>query len=206
MSETNGTREFEIHSPIGVIHTRTTNPAMLRLLQEEIENPDPVPIVEEEVEPRKRPPVLQKRFDVAIRDWTIRQISTPKRIVRWVAWWFKLPWRIGSLLWAVTGKRLDVYAVEKRNEACADCPMRYDFIRRNGKVSAHCAGCNCPAWRLSDLDFKNRLERWHCPQRKHEGPYPDDGIRNLLESLGYDPNGSAGGCSGCGCGKKQGGA
>lgn len=95
-----------------------------------------------------------------------------------------------------------------RQAECQKCPRRV----RSGEHS-YCGQCGCPRWLLSRLEYKNSRMGWHCPERRHPGPYPDDGLRKtLLESgdvseadLAVDvvPDDKP---SGCGCGADQAGA
>lgn len=123
--------------------------------------------------PRKVPPppppqlpmvVIWKRWDLRFRDYVLRQIRTPHRIVRWSSYWVKFPWRVSSFMYAIVGPRVDP---DKRNDICATCSSRIYHLMRNGTAYLHCGKCGCPIWHLSELQFKNRLKNWNCPLGKH---------------------------------------
>lgn len=205
----------ELDSLAQELPTNTTDPgtrremilAMLRYNESPIERVE-VQVVERNEAAGKKLPlyVLQKRWDVRLRDWMTAQATQPKRITRWLAWWIPLPWKIGSFFRVMLSHKLDSVLVVERDTVCDGCDQRYHFVRRDGETSDHCAACKCPATRFSTLAFKNERANWKCPLRKHAGPYPNDPQANALMELGYDENvvlsAVGGGCTGCGCGKK----
>jgi hypothetical protein len=222
MSELNGQvrepTEAELAEIIETIPTPITDGPTLRQMAlaywaDQHGQPAPEPEPVEQAEPQKKLPrvVLQKRFDLALRDWLAAQATQPRRIARWLAWWIALPWRVGSFAAVMLGGNVDAETLLDRDTECNDCEQRYFFVRRNGAKSSHCAACKCPAWKFSTLKVKNQRAGWKCPLRKHEGPYSNDRQIETLKVLGYEENAAlsaagSGGCTGCGCGKaKQGG-
>ena len=183
---------------------------VLAMLRVSAEQEQQVELQEVEVQTERKPSppryVLQKRWDIRLRDWLLTQAAQPKRLARWLSWWIALPWRVGSFVRTIAGGKIrDPFEIAEREAICERCDQRYVFIRLNGKQSDHCQACKCPPTRWSALDYKNQLANWHCPLRKHPGPYPNDGQAVALKGLGYEENAVlsavGGGCTGCGCGK-----
>lgn len=196
--------------------TRTTHPGALALMQYEAEHPLPIaaePEPEKAADPSPiRPRVkIAARWDKALLAWGLRQITQPHRISRWLAWWTKFPWRVASFTRVVTSRRISDEEYEARNDQCfgkytenfAPCERLYFRIAGSGMMTAHCAGCGCPATMLSSLTSiadagwlarilnrwiggKNRKRRWYCPLYRHPGTYPLDKVRETLRRNGYD--------------------
>jgi hypothetical protein len=198
--------------------TRITDPETLQLLADEIVqiaerrvDPDEPEVIVEETRREPEKPklpryILQRTRRVAVRDWVHTQIATPKRIVRWLSWWWLLPWKSASFVSVLLSRKVDPETLLERDTACNECDQRFYFVRLNGRASSHCAACKCPAWKMSELRYKNQKNGWKCPLRKHPGEYANDAQAEALERIGYEKNAVlsavGGGCTGCGCGKK----
>lgn len=227
MIETNGLIQLP------PVSTRCTNPDTLRLLAEQLVASaeavvDPLPEperVEAQAETERKPAlpkyVLQKRIDIRFRDWLMVQVNQPKRIARWLSWWIALPWRAVIFLNVVLSPKIPPDAtyedtagesftgtevIENRKKICRECDQRYAFVHLDGSVTFHCSACKCPPTGWSENDYRAEFSGFHCPLRKHPGPYPNDGQAGALKGLGYEENAVlsavGGGCTGCGCGKK----
>ena len=177
----------------------------------EANRPAPVAPPAQPAKPQLPTVVVAKRWDILIRDWCMAKLAHP--------WLFAVgcitaPWRLASVVWVLTGPRVDYAELDARDRACAACPKRYVYVRRNGDTSEHCGACSCPAWHYSRNWVRNAFARWHCPLRKHPGTYPQDVQRAAIVDIGYDPEsatriligGGGSGCSGCGCGGNKTGA
>lgn len=222
MNESNGNGTITLQIP-----TRTTDPATLRLMAEQLrqtveESPVEQFVSSLDVSLDQSPPkpklprvVVQKRIFARVKDWVAHQIASPGRIVRWLTWWWKLPFHAASFAWVVTGPANDEDTAQAWDDECEKCEHLYKFVRLNGDVGSHCAKCDCPATKRSENAYRNRKKRWTCPQQKHKRPYRTDLAKEAIEGLGYDEsvakliviNSGGGGCTGCGCGKatRQGG-
>lgn len=128
-------------------------------------------------------------FDLIVYRWAVGWLLTPvdrlamsgkmsdEAFVRLHFWrlrklkfWFaKLYPHMRKFFVAVLGPRVGVTQLFDRNQACERCPyLRTRLPKREcGKLKRYCAACGCPDWPLSELHWKNRLERWYCPQRRH---------------------------------------
>jgi hypothetical protein len=196
--------------------------AMLRASQEPAEQ-EPQPETTQQADKPKLPRVVfQKRWDIRLRDYLLVQVTQPRRIVRWLAWWIALPWKAASFARVATGGQVGPLFIEEdgiprvlspaeriaeRDNVCEACEQRYYFVRLDGETTEHCQACKCPPTRWSENEYRNTLASWHCPLRKHAGPYPNDGQAGALKGLGYEENAVlaafGGGCTGCGCGKAK---
>lgn len=169
------------------------------------ESARPMQAAEPEREAVRKLPVVVPwvPFWVRLLRYGTAQITTPGRLVRWLNYWWRFPFRVASFLWAVTGPDVTDDERLERNVECDVCPSRYVALTRDGEPHDHCGKCGCPTWFLSRLAFKNRLRRWRCPLHKHAGTYPTDAQRHWLKEHGYDADKVLGtsACVGCGCGK-----
>lgn len=132
-------------------------------------------------------------FDLRFIRWTHHQIVTPRRIVRFLLWGFRIATYMylmpRSFLAAELGPRVGDSDYEERNQICAMCESR---------TGDYCKSCHCPKWPLARLRHKNRLKNWLCPKQRHPGDYPqygcvgcssntrggDNGKDNLLDGRG----------------------
>lgn len=101
---------------------------------------------------------------------------------------------------ALLGDRVSDAVYRQRMKACGECRDAYVRIVRVGKKCglgpSFCGLCGCPESRWSRLDEKNKFAAWHCPRRKHPGPYPEDAYRHLIPKEQLEQ--SAKGCKDCG--------
>ena len=97
--------------------------------------------------------------------WWFRQIHTPRRIVRFLAWVFdyKRFVRARHMIHVVLSRRIDQDAKKKRDLICDGCPHR---------EGAYCGACGCPHWPWSKLSYKNTKKAFRCPDARHDGTYP----------------------------------
>jgi hypothetical protein len=138
--------------------------------------------------------------------WTIRQLTTPKRIIRLLLWAIRLPVRLGSLVGCLFGGIEERAEYLTRMSICGECADRIVHLSlKRDRVceKSYCGRCGCPPWYLSRLDNKNWLSGWRCPKRLHPGPYGDEPIREWLQAAGYDVDRVMhGSCPGCSNGQK----
>jgi len=140
--------------------------------------------------------------------WVFGLFFGSMKLIRWGQWWWSLPIRGWFLLTAICSRRVsdDVY-IDRMN-ACQTCKANKIRVHPHRAPRSYCSLCQCPEWSLSQLKVKNRLAGWHCPKRRHDGPYPEDKwIAKLPESQREkfrmqfrDDASSGGGCKGCGKG------
>ena len=81
------------------------------------------------------------------------QVSYPpcRRTASWAA-------RIAQFAEVVLSPPVPDSVFALRQLKCSACPHRQE---KGGAFFCGC--CGCPKWRLSTLDFKNRLSLWECP-------------------------------------------
>jgi hypothetical protein len=146
-------------------------------------------------------------------DWAIEFAARwARHPVRSFLGLFAWPSRAYRFLRAQTGGKVSEFVYGARMATCGDCDQ-LDIVMGKGTF---CRACGCGFHRFADLQRKNRLRKWYCPLRRHEGPYPDDRARDDLVRNGYAdkadvPTGklpvnfggsrTGGGCSGCGTGR-----
>lgn len=153
---------------------------------------EPVP-----VGPETRPVVIAPLFGTHGVPGARVASKPPRRRFRFLTRWASF-WR------AMLGGRVSKSGYRDRMAECVKCPQRIaELTERRGKIRErwYCAACQCPRWIMSRLTVKNKLRGWHCPMRKHEGPYPDDAVRMYLTVHGYateEQLKQVGGCRGCG--------
>lgn len=133
--------------------------------------------------------------------WVQRQITTPRRTVRLLAWLVTLLPRGWELARVLASKRTDDATCIDRQTACGECeacvvvvrekpgdfvirdvdgnPRHPNFVaeRRMFTEHAYCGACQCPEWPLARLTYKNRKAAWECPRHLHAGPYRGDAVR-----------------------------
>lgn len=126
----------------------------------------------------------------------IKTLSTDLRAFMSRAW---------SFVVAVTSRRMTSAEANSRGATCMVCPRRVVTLKVRRSVvkeQSYCDACGCPHWYGSRLAVKNRMSKWYCPLRRHDGPYPDDAIREHIVAAGYATveqlDASGGSCRGCG--------
>lgn len=120
-------------------------------------------------------------FASLLPTWVVDKDSL-RAMILWVS---GMPLDLWSFLKAITSKRVDDETYRQRMAACKHCTIcSIELSRKKGitKLAAmFCGSCRCPKWPFANLVRKNRLSGWHCPDKKHPGPYPDDAVSAFIE-------------------------
>ncbi len=152
-------------------------------------------------EPPKRPErqyIAPVAWDLRVHRW-LRSWAVVARDFdkgnRWPRWSRVKLWVFGrsahtglyertrQMLIAITGGRVShdiyVYRMHACLRQCKKVTIRLPR-RPDGVLKFYCGSCACPRWPLSELRRKNKYRKWHCPERRHPGPYPGDWLQALL--------------------------
>jgi len=110
--------------------------------------------------------------------WIERQITTPRRVVRFLAWADLLIPRGWSLIRMVLSAKVTIEVAEARHLVCETwrdakgnpCSVRFLRQTKAGIVEErHCGECSCPRTHLAALWHKNMKAGWRCPMGRHVG-------------------------------------
>lgn len=125
--------------------------------------------------------------------WVQRQITTPRRVVRFLSWLVTLLPRGWEFARVVLSRRVSEVVRQKRAWECMTCDSLIVVVnekRRVFVVNSYCGACQCPEWIMARLfsdhiprwlrwlwKGKNAQKNWECPRHLHDGPYRGDAVR-----------------------------
>lgn len=118
--------------------------------------------------------IVRPSIGAILTDWSIKYLNAghPRALIRikaFASWTIRLPLRGWRLALTLIGPRVSLDDFEKRMTACSDCQaMQIRLIRKAPFTKSYCGSCGCPRWPLSELQHKNHLLKWICPQNKHD--------------------------------------
>lgn len=105
-------------------------------------------------------------IDIRVIQWTIFQIRTPRRIIRFLVWllsklarWYLMARTFGL---ALIGGKISDTEYKVRQTICGAC---------SANEHDYCRSCGCWKWPPAKLKTKNRLCEWRCPEKQHPGRY-----------------------------------
>jgi len=140
--------------------------------------------------------------------WVFGVLFGQARLASWGMWWWNLPLRGWNMAKTILSADVDAETRRQRMEACGTCKSQHVRVHPSRGPKAYCGLCGCPEWKLAELRFKNQKVAWHCPRRRHPGPYPEDAwINKITESqreafrAKFRREAKQGGCNAPGCGK-----
>lgn len=86
--------------------------------------------------------------DLRLVRWTMRHVSQPYRIKRFVLWLLGLYEQVRMFALAAAGGRVGEAEYQEREAACRDCPAQ--IVRRGRR---YCGACNCLQWQTPTIGF-----------------------------------------------------